>query len=76
MLIKNFVCKDCGNQLVDVSGLGCTGKKLICNNGKCSSHFKHIKCPKCSSTDKDENVIGLGHQQFTCRRCNNKWNNR
>lgn len=60
--------------MVDISGFGEKEPRLICNNGKCSSHFVHIKCSSYQSVDKDIQVIGLGHQIFKCRQCGRQWN--
>lgn len=68
----NINCPTCGEPMFDVGGFG-EGQKLICNNTSCPSHYRHIKCQRCSSADKKVTVIGIGHQIFTCNNCGNQW---
>ena len=65
MRMTNLTCNTCGQPLFDVAGFG-EGQKLLCNNSACLTHFKHVKCPKCSRGVINVRILGLGHQMFQC----------
>lgn len=74
MRTTNIPCSSCGELLVDVSGLGDKSQNLICNNTSCLSHYRHINYPQCGSAGKNNiQVLGLGHQRFTCSNCSHQW---
>jgi predicted Zn finger-like uncharacterized protein len=67
-------CPTCKSQLETIKGLGDSHIETICPNFECPSHYPHELCPNCKSSEKSNvEVLGLGNQEFTCKKCKHLW---
>lgn len=69
MVKSNIKCKDCGQFLYDVRGIGDDKLLLICINNGCISNTGVIKCPYCSSIENHVVIPGIGVQIYECHKC-------